>query len=200
MQPGELQSGEYSEYIRPRGRNTVRNSRVSIWMVLIAELMLFFGLISSFFFLRNVMPSWGPPTGRSYDLLLPLANTVLLLASAGTMHLAYRAIGQDRQRRFDNLLLLTMLLGAGFIAGQIYEFWALGFSIRDGAYAGIFLLTIGTHAAHVAVGVLIFVVVHLKASLGLYDARQHIGVEMCALYWYFVALVWLVIFPVLYFL
>jgi cytochrome c oxidase subunit 3 len=127
-------------------------------------------------------------------------NTVLLLGSGATMHLAYRAIRDDQRRRFDTLLLVTMVLGAGFILGQIYEFSRIGFSIQDGAYAGIFLLTIGTHAAHVAVGVLIFMVVHIQASLGLLSARRYLSVELCALYWYFVALIWIVIFAILYFL
>jgi cytochrome c oxidase subunit 3 len=116
------------------------------------------------------------------------------------MYLAYRAIRKDQRQRFDNLLLVTMLLGAGFILGQVYEFSHIGFSIQDGAYAGVFLLTMGIHALHVAIGVLIFAVVHVRASLGLLSAQRHLSVELCALYWYFVALIWIVIFAILYFL
>jgi cytochrome c oxidase subunit 3 len=84
--------------------------------------------------------------------------------------------------------------------GQIIEFSRLGFAIQDGAYAGIFLLTMGTHAAHVAVGIVIFLVVHLRASLGLVNTHKTLAVELCAIYWYFVALIWVVIFAMLYFL
>lgn len=187
-------------FSRPRTANTVRNARFSIWMLLVSEFMLFFGLLSAFFFLRSALPSWGPPTGRSYNLLLPIINTLLLFASTGTMYVSYRAIRRDDRQRFDTLLLTTMLLGAGFILGQLIEFSRLGFSIQDGAYAGIFLLTMGMHAAHVAVGVLIFAVVHFQASMGVLHARRYMAVEMCALYWYFVALIWIVIFGILYFL
>jgi cytochrome c oxidase subunit 3 len=187
-------------FSRPREPDRTRNARASIWALLISEFMLFFGFLSSFFFLRSALPAWGPPTGRVYDLTLPLVNTVLLLASAATMYLSYRAIRQGEQKRFDSLLLVTMLLGAGFIIGQIIEFSSLGFSIRDGAYASIFLLTMGVHAFHVAVGVLIFAAVHLRASMGLLNAQRYLPVELCAIYWYFVALMWIVIFAILYFL
>jgi cytochrome c oxidase subunit 3 len=133
-------------------------------------------------------------------MLLPLLNTVLLLASAATMYLAHRALLADRLRQFNRLLILTMLLGAGFIGGQVYEFATVGFTIQDGAYAGIFLMTMGVHAAHVAVGVLIFAVVQVRASLGLLSARRSLSVELCAIYWYFVALMWIIIFAILYFL
>lgn len=167
--------------------------------MLIAELMLFFGLLSSFFFLRGSLATWGPPFGH-YDLTMPLITTVLLLSSAATMYMALQAIRQDRRRRFEQLLTVTMLLGAAFIFGQMYEFSTIGFTFQDGAYAAIVLLTIGTHAAHVAVGVLIFVIVHIRAALGLFSAQHHLAVEMCALYWYFVALIWIVIFAILFFL
>lgn len=186
---------------RPRlpAQTRDRNARTSIWLILISEIMLFFGLLSSFFFLRGALDTWGPPTG-GYNLVLPLINTAVLLASAGSMHLAYRSIQQGRVGHFERLLTLTMLLGAAFIGGQIYEFATIGFAFQDGAYAAIVLLTIGTHAAHVAVGVLLFVVVHIRASFGLFSAHRHLAVELCALYWYFVALIWLVIFATLYFL
>lgn len=199
-QRGKVALRQTPGFTHPVVPNPTRNAQSSIWMLLVSEFMLFFGLLSAFFFLRSAMPAWGPPTGRTYDLTLPIINSVLLFASAGTMYLSYRAIRKDKRRQFDNLLLLTMLLGAGFILGQIYEFSHLGFSIQDGAYAGIFLLTMGMHAAHVAVGVLIFAVVHFQATMGLFHARRYMAVEMCALYWYFVALIWIVIFGILYFL
>lgn len=190
-----------NETIVPRSPAAVQdqNARVSIWLVLLSEVMLFFGLLSSFFFLRGSLDTWGPPF-QQYDLTMPIITTLLLLASAGTMHLAYRAIRHDDRRRFEQLLTVTMLLGAAFIFGQIYEFGTIGFNLQDGAYAAIVLLTIGTHAAHVAIGVLIFIVVHIRASLGLFSSQRHLAVEMCALYWYFVALIWLVIFAILFFL
>lgn len=185
---------------RPKSPTRAQNARTSIWMLLIAEFMLFFGFLSSFFFLRSFMSSWGPPTGRSYDLTLPLINTAVILVSAGTMYLAFQALRKDKRRVFENWLLVTMLLGAGFIVGQVFEFAALGFAIQDGAYAGIFLMTIGVHAAHVAIGVLLFMLVSIRAWIGLVSAQRSLAVELCALYWYFVALMWIVIFAILYFL
>lgn len=169
-------------------------------MLIISEVMLFFGLLSSFLFLRSFLPSWGPPTGRTYSLVLPILNSLLLFGSVGTLHLASRAIASANKRRFDSFLLATMLLGAAFVLGQIVEFSWLGFAIQDGAYAGIFLLTMGTHAAHVAIGIIIFLVVHLRASLGLVPTQKSLAIELCTIYWYFVALMWVVIFAMLYFL
>ena len=177
-----------------------RNNRTAIWMMLVSETVFFIAFFTSYFYLRDGLEVWGPPGGQRLDLLIPSINTVLLLLSAGTMHLSYRAIRHDQQKRFEDLLLITMLLGAGFIIGQIYEFSTIGFNLSDGAFASTFLMMIGVHAIHVAIGVLIFVVVHLRATLGQFHAQRSIPVEMCTLYWYFVALVWIALFAVLYLL
>lgn len=189
-----------TQYVRPRRAAPQQNARASIWMMIIAEFMLFFGLISSFFFLRAYMPVWGTPTGRGFDLTVPLINSIILFGSAATMHLAYRALRADRRRVFDNWMLVTMVLGALFIIGQIVESSLLGFGFQDGAFAAIFYLTMGIHALHVLIGVLIFGVVHFKASLGLVNSQRPIAMEFCTIYWYFVVLMWLVIFAILYFL
>lgn len=197
---GDLTQRDEVQFSRPKRPSHRQNARTSIWMLLIAESMLFFGLISSFFFLRTFMLTWGPPTGREYDLTLPIINSILLFGSAATMHLSYRALRLEQRKAFDNWMLATMLLGAAFVIGQVFEFYAVGFAFQDGAYAGIFHLTIGVHALHVIIGVLIFVVVHIKASMGLVNAQRYIAMEFCAIYWYFVVLMWLVIFAILYFL
>jgi cytochrome c oxidase subunit 3 len=183
-----------------RSMLTARNNRAAIWMMLVSETVFFIAFFTAYFYLRGGLSTWGPPGGQQLSLLVPGINTALLLLSAGTMHIAYRAIRHDQQKRFEDLLLITMLLGAGFIIGQIYEFSTIGFSLRDGAFASSFLLMIGVHAMHVAIGVIIFIIVHLRATLGQFHAQRAVPVEMCTLYWYFVALVWVALFAVLYLL
>lgn len=181
-----------------RGALAERNNRTAIWMMLVSETVFFIAFFTSYFYLRDGLETWEPPGGHSLGLLIPSINTVVLLLSAITMHLSYRAIRHDRQKRFEDLLLITMLLGAGFIIGQIYEFSTIGFGLSDGAFASTFLMMIGVHAAHVAIGVLLFIIVHLRATLGQFHVQRYIPIEMCTLYWYFVALVWVALFAVLY--
>ncbi|NJP04691.1 MAG: heme-copper oxidase subunit III [Chloroflexaceae bacterium] len=187
-------------FSKPRTRQSVatRNMRAIIWMIIFAEAMFFFGLFTSYLFLRWDMPTWGPPGGQTLDPMLAMLNTVVLLSSIGLMHMAYRAVRSDRQQLFENLLIATMFAGVIFIGGQVYEFSTLGFAMSDGAYASIFFVMIGLHAIHVVIGVLIFMVVHLRASMGHFHAQHYIPVEMCALYWYFVALVWIPIVAAFY--
>ena len=147
----------------------------------------------------------GPwPPGHLPDLLSSLvaANTALLVASSGTLHVAHEALLDGRRRRFVGLLGATVLLGLVFLIGQAYEYYEFlvveGFTPTGGAYASAFYGLTGLHGLHVAFGVTMLAVVLARARYGQYDADRHASVTTATLYWHFVDAVWLLLVAVVY--
>ena len=89
-------------------------------------------------------------------------------------------------------------MGGAFLVHTLQDFQRLHFGWRDNAYASIFYATVGLHALHVFVGLLMNLVVQAKASRGLISAAHHESVEVFGLYWHFVDVVWIFVFSSLF--
>ena len=89
-------------------------------------------------------------------------------------------------------------MGAAFLANQVFEFRGLEFGLDENAYASLFIVTTGLHGLHVLAGLLMSVVVQLKARLGQFDENRHLTVSIFTLYWHFVDVVWIFVFSSLY--
>jgi heme/copper-type cytochrome/quinol oxidase subunit 3 len=87
------------------------------------------------------------------------------------------------------------ILGAAFVAYSLYDFHELHFGWRNNAYGSIFYTTVGLHTFHVFLGLVMSVVVQIKAWLGKFSKERHVTVQVYAMYWHFVDAVWLVVFP-----
>jgi len=133
-------------------------------------------------------------------LTIPLINTAVLLVSAITARSSTRGIRQDKRASLRNGLLITLLLGLIFVAGQIYEFMHAGFRVDDPAFGGVFFTLMGFHAVHVLAGVLFLALNFVRANLGDFSARQYETVELGNWFWYYVVAVWVVLFVALYLL
>jgi cytochrome c oxidase subunit 3 len=96
------------------------------------------------------------------------------------------------------MLALSFVLGAVFLANQLDEYRTLGFGVRDNAYASLFYVITGLHGLHVAVGLLISVVVQMKAWMNKVSSQRHLTVSVFGLYWHFVDGVWIFVFSSLY--
>jgi heme/copper-type cytochrome/quinol oxidase subunit 3 len=168
-------------------------------VVLIAtEATVFLGLLGSYFYLRAGSAEW-PQGGIEPPELLDISIfTVVLLASTFPVLWAESAIERGRVGHMRVALLIAWLMGAAFLAHQVWEYAHLDFGIRDNAYASIFLVTTGLHGLHVLAGLLISAVVQLKARLGQFTADRHLTVSVFALYWHFVDVVWVFVFSSLY--
>lgn len=144
------------------------------------------------------------PPGRIPHLLTSLVavNTVLLVASSGTLHVAHVALRAGRRDRFVRALGVTVLLGLAFLIGQAYEYYAFvvveGFGLAEGAFASAFYGLTGLHGLHVGLGVTMLSVVLLRARRGQYGPDRHASVTAAATYWHFVDGVWLLLVGVLY--
>ncbi len=178
--------------------------KLGTWVFLASEVMLFGALFSSYILLRSEAAHW--PHG--YTLLnVPLAtlNTAFLITSSVTMVLAYAKIQAGDILKFRFFLLLTILLGCAFLVVKYFEythkFHDGHFPKTDLFYATYFVMT-GLHVLHV-IGGLIVNLYFLGPGLKLYRSEPNhfvSRIECSGLYWHFVDLVWIFLFPTLYLL
>ncbi len=174
---------------------------LAIMMVIASEMMLFSGLIGSFLVYRMSAALWPPPALPRLPIAVTWVNTFVLLSSALTMTLALRAVHRSRQRLLRRYLLATLALGVTFLAVQGSEWVRLvarGLKLSSGMYGSTFYLLIGCHGAHVTAGAIWLACVVWAALGGRYNARNAGGIELCAVYWYFVCAVWPLLFGLVY--
>jgi cytochrome c oxidase subunit III len=184
-----------------REQPLIGSSHLAILMLIAAELMLFSGLIGSFLVYRLSAAFWPPPGLPRLPIQVTWANTFVLSASAMTMTLALRAIHRNQRRLLRQWLGVTALLGVTFLGVQGSEWVRLvshGLRLSSGAYGGTFYTLIGCHGLHVAAAVVWLACVFVIAMRGRYNARNCVGVELCAMYWYFVCAIWPVLFGLVY--
>ncbi len=199
------------------------NRKVAIWTFIGSECMLFASLISTYLIYKGKSPEgpfphevWtNPTTGQVFKPILNIpvtsASTFVLLMSSLAMVLALSAV-QNRNKVKVTLgakilgnsklwLWTTCLLGIGFLGCQAYEFTSFiheGLSIRTNLFGSSFFTLTGFHGAHVTAGVIwlfTLLAIDYKRGLGPQDATV---VDICALYWHFVDIVWIAIFTLVY--
>lgn len=169
---------------------------------LIAESMIFLGLFTAYLTFRAVAPTW-PPAGtpEHLELLLPGINTAILISSSFVIHNAESAIKNNDVKGLRLWFGLTALMGAIFLAGQLYEYAHLEFGLTTNLFASTFYVLTGFHGLHVTFGLgLLLAVLWRSLKPGHYSAEHHFGVEAAELYWHFVDVVWIVLFLLLYIL
>ena len=166
-----------------------------------SELATFGALFGYYFYIRA--GQW--PPGFLPDLVssLVLANTALLIASSFTLHWAHAAIRRNNHRGFVLGLVSTLVLGAVFIVGQIYEYYEFivhsEFTFTSGLFGSAFFGLTGLHGLHVTLGAVLLGVVTVRALMGQYSAERHVSVSTASMYWHFVDVVWVFLVVVLYF-
>jgi heme/copper-type cytochrome/quinol oxidase subunit 3 len=169
-------------------------------LVCATEAAFFAYLLMSYFYLALRSPGWPPPGIEAPRLVRPSIMTLLLVSSSLVLWWAERAMARGRPRQLRVGLLVTILLGAAFVALQAVEYDRALRVMRPGvhAYASIFYTTTAFHGAHVTFGLLLLLYTLARALLGHFDPAAHLGVTVASLYWHFVDVVWLVIFTLLY--
>jgi cytochrome c oxidase subunit 3/cytochrome o ubiquinol oxidase subunit 3 len=178
----------------------ISNEKLGMWVFLGSECLLFGGLISTYLLYRHRSVS-GPGPNDVFDIPFTSVSSFILLMSSLTMALAVAAIGRADERRTRTWLLTTALLGASFIAGQVYEFTTFvkeGLGYTTNLFGSSFYTLTGFHGVHVSAGIVMLlslVVMSLRGHLGPDKAET---VEIVGLYWHFVDVVWILIFTVVY--
>ena len=148
---------------------------------------------------KSYAKTW--PTAQELSLWLVSINTFLLLTSSLTVVLAIDAVKAGKPKPVPVYILISALLGVGFLAGQAVEYTHLitveGHGFGDSFGTAFFILT-GLHGLHVLVGVLWAFGVAARARARAYSATNYTSIEVFGLYWHFVDLVWILIFTVVY--
>ncbi len=178
-----------------------RTRKTAMWAFLGSEVFFFGSMISTFLLYRNT--SLDGPGAEIFNIPFTSASSFVLPMSSLTLVLADHAFGNGDQRQGRIWLVGTALLGTTFLAGQIFEFTEFvhaGLTIRSSPFGSSFYMLTGFHGAHVAVGVLLLSMLVFFSLRGRYDPDQGMNVELVALYWHFVDIVWIVIFTVVYLL
>jgi cytochrome c oxidase subunit III len=167
---------------------------------LISESLMFGGFFASYLILRGGALSW-PPEGTEVELLVPTINTIILVSSSFVIHLGDTAIKKDEVGGMRKWYLITALMGAIFLGGQVYEYLTLGYGLTTNIFANCFYLMTGFHGLHVFIGLLLILgVLWRSRRAGHYSSQTHVGIEMAEIYWHFVDIIWIVLFSLLYIL
>ena len=142
---------------------------------------------------------------RDIGSWLPLWNTVVLLSSSGTVHIAHMALKQNNKKRFNFWLGVTVTLAFIFVILQAVEYYEayshLGLTLDSGVYGTTFFMLTGFHGMHVLIGG-IFLLTQLVRSSGYkhFSDKEHFGFEAASWYWHFVDVVWVCLFLFVYIL
>jgi cytochrome c oxidase subunit 3 len=186
----------------PRERvPVVSNTTLALVVVIAGECMLFVGLIGMYLVFRLAAPDWPPADLPRLPLGITGLNTLVLFGSVPWMKRAVGSVRRDDGAGVTRSLCFTTLMGTAFLAVQGLEWTRLvhhGLTLGTSIYGATFYVLIGCHALHVLIAVLWLLTVTAMASRGLFTAARHAPLEMCAIYWYFVCGLWVILFPLVY--
>jgi heme/copper-type cytochrome/quinol oxidase subunit 3 len=178
--------------LRPR----IPNGRLGMWWFLGSEIVTFGGVVTSYLLLRLCHPEW---MKQSSETLLPIGatNTVVLLTSSLTMVLAHAAAHDKDRGRTIRWMLITLVLGLLFLCFKGFEYSheiAHHHVPTEHVFWTFYYCMTGLHALHVIGGLVAMAVI----ALSLRRRETWSRVEVVGLYWHFVDIVWIFLFPLLY--
>lgn len=197
-------SMEIRHIVEPHPDTGINNSKLGIWLFLASEVMLFGALFSSLILLRVSSLSW--PNGA--DILnVPLAflNTLVLISSSVTMVMAWANFKMKDFARGKMFLAITIACSFGFMVIKAIEYsskFSHDLYPSTSNFMGIYFTMTGLHAIHVIGGAIVMLyLIGPGAKLWEVSQQQYIDrIEATGLYWHFVDLVWIFLFPTLYLL
>ncbi len=192
------------------------SSTLGMWVFLITEIMFFGGMFLAYTIYRSSYPNTFGFASSTLNAYIGATNTVVLLCSSFTMVLAVRAAQLGSRRGSMLFLVLTLLLGLVFLGVKGYEwnekfvehhvpgatFHMEGIAQESQGQAQLFFslyfLMTGLHALHMVVGVGILSTLLYFTYRGKYSAQYMTPVDVAGLYWHFVDIIWIFLFPLLY--
>ena len=173
---------------------------LGLYIFLISDSMTFLGFFAALLIYRAIMPVWPPEGMPEFELLVPIINTSILVASSFVMHEGQKALKNNNDvKGLQKWFGITAVMGAIFLAGQVYEYSHAEFGLTSNLLASCFYVLTGFHGLHVLTGVLLILCVSWRSrEAGHYSASSHFGVEAAEIYWHFVDVIWLVLFVLVY--
>ena len=192
-----------------------QSAALGMWAFLVQEVMFFGGLFTVYLVYRTLHPAAFIAGSQHLPIGLGTFNTAVLIGSSLTMALAVRCAQLGQGRKAALFILATMVLAFVFLGVKGLEYahkWhdslvpGLKWTPGEGAdphlnlFFALYFVMTGCHALHMLIGLVLMVFVARKAWRGGYSSANFLGVECLGLYWHFVDLVWIFLFPLLYLL
>jgi cytochrome c oxidase subunit III len=189
-------------------------STLGMWLFLVTEVMFFGGLFMAYTLYRYWYPDAWAAASHHLNITLGAFNTAVLLSSSLTMALAVRAAQLGRRNGQVIFLLLTIALGLAFLGVKVVEYAdkfehhlvpGPDFLFNDPRYAraaqiffSVYFAMTGMHALHMIIGIGLLAWLTINALRYRYTAEWNTPVEVVGLYWHFVDIIWIFLFPLLY--
>lgn len=188
-------------------------SSLGMWVFLVTEIMFFGGMFTGYTVYRHAYPEVFAEASRRLSVVLGAVNTSILICSSLTMALAVRSAQAGKRRALIGFLVLTTLLGAAFLgiksveyAHKFHEHLVPGatftFPGPHGQHAELFFsfyfAMTGLHALHMVIGIAILGALVALSWRGRFSPEEYAAIENTGLYWHFVDIVWIFLFPLLY--
>jgi len=188
-------------------------STFGMWVFLVTEILFFGGMFCCYTVYRSLYPSAFGHASNHLDVMLGAVSTAVLICSSFTMACAVNSAATGAKNALVAFLWLTILFAAAFLAVEMSEWHMLykeglmpgfNFTYRDVDPAHVqlffcmyFAMT-GLHASHVTIGIGLLAVMAFRASKGAFTPQYYTPIEISGLYWHFVDLVWIFLFPLYY--
>ena len=189
-------------------------STLGMWVFLVTEVLFFGGLFLVYTVYRSLYPMEFAASSRELVVWAGTVNTFVLITSSLTMALAVRAAQLGQRRVVLTFLALTMLLGGVFLGIKAFEYYkeyierhipGPAFAFSEPQYAqhaqiffSLYFVMTGLHALHMIIGLGIMAVMFWWTASGIVTEEYYSPIEISGLYWHFVDIVWIFLFPLLY--
>jgi len=188
-------------------------SLLGMWVFLTTEVLFFGGMFLAYSIYRHAYPSAFAAASHEMIVWAGTLNTVVLITSSLTMALAVHAAAAGQRRTLLLFLTITIVLGCVFLGVKAYEYrteylehhlpgYAFEFEAPYAPQAQIFFslyfMMTGLHAVHMIIGIGIMAVMFWLAWRGTITREYSSPIEISGLYWHFVDIVWIFLFPLLY--
>jgi cytochrome c oxidase subunit 3 len=189
-------------------------SALGMWLFLVTEILFFGGLFAAYMIYRLMYPQAFAQASQELDVVLGGVNTAVLIGSSLTMAMAVWAAQMGQRSRQLLFLALTIGLGLVFLGikaveyshkfehhlvpGANFRFEAASDPLRSQLFFSLYFVMTGLHALHMVVGIGLMAVLFVMAFKGRFTKAYHTPVEVSGLYWHFVDIVWIFLFPLLY--
>lgn len=190
-------------------------STLGMWMFLTTEILFFGGLFLAYALYRWSYPEAFIEASHHQNIALGAINTAVLICSSLTVAMSVYFAQTENRKMLVRMLVLTMVLGAIFLVIKAVEYTE---HAHHGLFPGkwfhydappelaskvqmffvLYFMMTGLHATHMVVGLGIYTWLLWRARKGDYSADYYAPVEICGLYWHFVDIVWIFLFPLLY--
>jgi cytochrome c oxidase subunit 3 len=188
-------------------------SSFGMWVFLVTEIMFFGGLFCAYLIYRSAHVQGFAAASHELDVVLGTVNTAVLIASSLTMAMGVWAAQTARSRAAVGFLLATIALGCTFLGIKVVEYstkihhhllpgpsfrWPGAEAAAAEQFYSLYFAMTGLHALHMIIGIAVVAALVVPAWRGRFDGAYHNPVEVTGLYWHFVDIVWIFLFPLLY--